>query len=362
MQRGLLVAVLVLFPGTVARAQDVSEAEKKEGFVSLFNGKDFTGWRFGPKSAPAERLPANWKVEDGLIKLAGGGSPHLASQWDYEDFELRLEWRAVRANYNSGLYIRSRRNVGANQINLAKGAEGGLIGNQGAKGAKTVPKLQKPAMQWNKWRVRAIGDRVTFWCNGELAWEATNFNPPRGYLGLQAEGAPVEFRNLRIQELGYEPLADSKGWALDKAPGWKAEGDTLIADEKESFLSSARQDFKSYVLRLEYRGEKGSTGEIRLRSDKSNKAAVRIGEQRAGAGTLVGHEAKPKRVAENLTGAWNYLEVRLLGSKATVWLNGTVVVDSADLKAANLPDTGGIYLHAEGPMRFRNVRVREVKD
>jgi hypothetical protein len=201
MQRGLLIASLAFFMNSMARSQEVNEAEKKEGFVSLFNGKDFTGWHFGADAGPPAKLPSNWKVEDGVIKLAGGSSPHLGSQSDYGDFELRLQWRALREKYNSGLYIRSTRSVGTNQINLAQGAEGGVIGNQGAKGAKIVPKLQKPVKQWNDWRVRAVGDKVTFWCNGELAWEATNFKPARGYIGLQAEGAPMEFRNIRIREL-----------------------------------------------------------------------------------------------------------------------------------------------------------------
>ena len=54
------------------------------GFVSMFNGQDFSGWQFDQSYALPEKLPANWKVEDGLIKLSGGGRPHLGSQWDYE--------------------------------------------------------------------------------------------------------------------------------------------------------------------------------------------------------------------------------------------------------------------------------------
>jgi len=101
---------------------------------------------------------------------------------------------------NSGLFIRSGRKVGANQINLAKGAEGGFIGGK-VIGAKTVPELQKPAEEWNEWRVLVMGEKVSFWCNGKLAWEATGLKPPKGYIGLQAEGAPIEFRNLRIREI-----------------------------------------------------------------------------------------------------------------------------------------------------------------
>lgn len=197
---GLLAAVIFFSHAfNLAIADDLPADEKQAGFVSLFNGKDFTNWRFGDESPP-EKLPENWKVEDGVIKVTGGGSPHLASAKEFGDFELRFEWRGVKPKYNSGLFIRSGKKVGANQINLASGGEGNFI-NGKLTGAKPVPKLQKPGGEWNEWRVRCAGDKVTFHCNGELAWEGTGLAVERGYLGLQAEGAALEFRRLRILEI-----------------------------------------------------------------------------------------------------------------------------------------------------------------
>ncbi len=46
-----------------------------------------------------------------------------------------------------------------------------------------------------------VGDKVTFWCNDQLAWEATGLQSKEGYIGLQAEGAALEFRQLRIREV-----------------------------------------------------------------------------------------------------------------------------------------------------------------
>lgn len=150
-------------------------------------------------------------MADGVIKLSGGGRPHLGSQWDYTDFDMRFEWRALREKYNSGFYIRSRRKVGNNQINLAKGAEGKFFGGK-MTGSKPVPELQKPAMQWNTWRVKVVGGDVTFWCNDKLAWKGTEFQSKQGHIGLQAEGAPLEFRRFRIKEIGWESLGDAKKW------------------------------------------------------------------------------------------------------------------------------------------------------
>ena len=179
--------------------EELSPPEKNAGFVSLFNGQDFTGWRFGDESPPKE-LPGNWKVEDGVIKVTGGGKPHLASAHEFGDFELRLQWRGVKAGYNSGLFVRSGTSVGANQINLAHKSEGAFLGGK-VQGAKAVGELQKPAGEWNDWRVIAVGEKITFWCNETLAWEGKGFVPAKGYLGLQAEGAAMEFRNIRIREI-----------------------------------------------------------------------------------------------------------------------------------------------------------------
>jgi hypothetical protein len=139
------MAATLVGAGALRADEPLSTEEKEAGFKSLFNGKDFTGWRFsGGKEDGASEAP-NWMVKDGVIQLSGGSSPHLATDREYTDFELRLQWRALRDKYNSGLYIRSGKKVGANQINLVK--------------------------------------------------------PARGYIGLQAEGAPIEFRNLRLREI-----------------------------------------------------------------------------------------------------------------------------------------------------------------
>jgi len=179
-------------------AQEVSPEEKKDGFVSLFNGKDFANWRFNGDKKPEE--VKNWKVADGLIQLSGGGNPHLASEKEYANFEFRFEWRALKPKYNGGFYVRSGKNVGSNQLNLAAGNEGQLVGGK-AEGAKSAGALQKPAGEWNAWRVICEGEKLTFYCNDKLAFEATGFKPASGHLGFQAEGAALEFRNMRIREI-----------------------------------------------------------------------------------------------------------------------------------------------------------------
>jgi len=196
--RFLTTLLALLLVTTPVVADDLTDAEKQAGFESMFNGRDFTGWRFTNDKPPAE-VP-NWLVEGGVIRVTGGGSPHLSTVKEFADFEMRFEWRALRPNYNSGFFVRSGKNLGSNQLNLAKGTEGAFI-NGKLDGAKPAGDLQKPPGEWNDWRVIAKGDKLTFECNGKPAWEGTGLKPEKGYIGLQAEGAPLEFRNLRIREI-----------------------------------------------------------------------------------------------------------------------------------------------------------------
>ena len=86
---------------------------REEGRLPLdVQRQGFHGLALGNGSALPDKLPDVAKIEDGVIKITGK-PPHLGSQWDYEDFDVRFEWRAMQEKYNSGFYIRSGRSVGA---------------------------------------------------------------------------------------------------------------------------------------------------------------------------------------------------------------------------------------------------------
>jgi len=308
------------------------EKPREEGLVPVFNGKDFHGWRFTGK----DQKPANWKVEDGLIKLSGGGSPHLASEWDYEDFEMKFQWRAVKDRYNSGFYVRSARNMGTNQLNLAKGSEGALIGGK-VTGSKKVPELQNKPGEWNEWHVKVVGDRITFWCNGKLAWEGSDLKPARGYVGLQAEGAALEFRNLRIREIGAVWLMQPDAWELPSGAG-AFKDDTLTLTGKAAGGVKTKKAFGNAVLRLEWKADKGAEGFVKL----GVAPEVPIGEA-----------AKDRAIRPG----WNFTEIRVEGGSLTVWHNGEAVTRPWKPVQASAP----VVLRSTGPIDFRAIRIRELK-
>ena len=325
-----LALLLVLPP--IAPAQMLTEAERKEGFFSLFDGKSFAGWRFDASSALGA-IPKNWSIGDGCIQLQGGAKPHLASQWYFDDFEMRFEWKAYRKGYNSGFYIRSGRNVGVNQINLAEKDCGHLMSKVKGGGA-AVPELQNPVGEWNDWKLVAVDDKATFWVNGTQAWSVTELRPGSGYVGLQAEGAKIDFRNLRVRELGFQRLGELSAWK--PAEGWSQEGDVLKGNKWKSLAT--KEAYRDFTLRLEFQAPFGS---------------VMVGQK--GWLTLSDASLAPSM---NPVGQWNYLQLGVRQGKSTVWLNGNNIKTT--------PDPGGVagpilLDPGEGEMLVRNIRIRKMK-
>lgn len=70
-------------------------------------------------------------------------------------------------------------------------------------GSRSFPKANhsRPSPEWNFYYVRAINGEVRLWVNGHEVSGGSDANPATGYLCLESEGAPVEFRNIRLREL-----------------------------------------------------------------------------------------------------------------------------------------------------------------
>ena len=172
-----------------------AEAAKDGRWEPLFNGKDLSGW------VPVHEV--TFAVTNGNLRLVNGMG-WLRTEKQYTDFVLEAEWRALAPSYDSGFFIRAGlegkpwpKDVW--QVNLNRGALGELVrGYQTMVPAETPP---MPLNQWVKFRIEVRGRKITLDVNGERAWEFNSLDADRGYLGIQAEGKPFDFRNVRVQEL-----------------------------------------------------------------------------------------------------------------------------------------------------------------
>jgi hypothetical protein len=87
------------------------------------------------------------------------------------------------------------------EITYSEGGAKWTCGN--AKSSRCFPtkRLVRPAGEWNHYYVRAINGEIRLWVNGEEVSGGNACKPSQGFLALEAEGAKVEYRNLRIREL-----------------------------------------------------------------------------------------------------------------------------------------------------------------
>ena len=176
-------------------------AAQEEGYISLFNGKDLTGWEYGPvpvtKKPIIEKLDGKtatkdgvFEVKEGLIVASGKRIMALYTAKEFnKDFIFKVEFRnsAEKPKDNSGIYIRGP------QLQLDAVTEGGLTG--------VFRKLKKFKVgDWNEIEITVKGTEAVCKCNGEMIGKAMKV-PDKGTIGLQSEYGRFEFRKIRIKEL-----------------------------------------------------------------------------------------------------------------------------------------------------------------
>jgi len=195
-----------------------------EGFVALFNGKDLTGWKGlvgNPKTrakmtpeqlAAAEKKATekalqHWKVIDGTI-VYDGKAQSLCTAKDYANFEMYVDWK-IHKKGDSGIYLR-----GSPQVQIWDPARwpegsGGLYNNK-KNPRKPLKCADRPIGQWNRFRIKMVGEKVWVWLNEELVvdnvtmenyWERKKPIYPKGQIELQHHGSTLWFRNIYIKEL-----------------------------------------------------------------------------------------------------------------------------------------------------------------
>ena len=183
--------------------------------VSLFNGKDLTGWVPVTESESEEPV---FKVEDGCIVISGKPNGYLRTARQYGDYSLHVEWKWIGSGTNSGIFQRIQEGdkvwPTAYECQLMAGRAGDIVSLGGAR-IKEVPydpavkfpmkkrvhsgaQIELPDGEWNRAEIICKGDKMMVYINGSLENEAT-LSYKTGYIALQSEGGPWAFRNIYIE-------------------------------------------------------------------------------------------------------------------------------------------------------------------
>ena len=199
-----------------SQPNQLSEAERDEGYIPLFDGKSLEGW---------EGDPDLWSVRDGSIVGSSDSHPvdtntFLIYRKSFDDFILRLEVRL--RNGNSGIQFRSEQLPGPGWIVRGYQADFSFAGARSAWGnfyeergrGRTLMATPDEGWQrakdivvregWNRYEIRAEGDRVRLTLNGKVTFEGTDDKTASGIVAIQLHAGPamqVECRSIRIRPL-----------------------------------------------------------------------------------------------------------------------------------------------------------------
>ncbi len=304
-----------LLVGAILRAAPADA----EGFVPLFNGRDLTGW------VNANCAPETWGVQDGKITCTGKPIGALRTARQYENFIVEFEWRHLKSGGNSGMFVWATP-ISAPGVPFLRGIEvqaldhgyaveferkngkkadwftthGDVfpihgttmttIGRTNGKRSFPTEDRSKPSPEWNHYRIEANNGALRLHVNGKQVSGGDDCNYRKGYLALESEGAPVEFRNLRIKELpstgagadvsapvdqGWRPLftgLDLRGWRANPsaAARWRVEQERLAVRAAEPGAAGAvapdatlwsEEEFGDAEFVLDYQTPRSTGGE-----------------------------------------------------------------------------------------------------
>ncbi|HUW60242.1 MAG TPA: DUF1080 domain-containing protein [Candidatus Bathyarchaeia archaeon] len=217
--------------GTPAEAPNILVGDEPNGWRALAE-EDFTNVNCAADT---------WAWKDGAIYCSGNPVGVIRTKNKVANFELVVNWRHMQSGGNSGVFVwvtdESVQNLAPGKLphgievqildhgyaelyEKQAGKKGDWFSTNGdvfpvgvskmtpfpptsPNGERSFPSknLSKGFGEWNHYYVRAINGEVRLWVNGEEVSGGTGITPRTGYLALESEGSPIEFKNLRIREL-----------------------------------------------------------------------------------------------------------------------------------------------------------------
>ncbi|MHB1037089.1 MAG: 3-keto-disaccharide hydrolase [Pirellulales bacterium] len=366
------------------KANALTPAELADGWISLFDGETLFGWQ------PASK--ADWKVGGGIVSVASGEPGLLATTSQFGDFSLKVDFRAPKGT-NSGVFLRTvpqpkSPTADCYELNIADPENpfptGSLVGRQKCQPAAATPQESG----WQTFEVTAQGGHFLVRLNGKPAVDYTDPKPlGRGHIGLQLNQGRVEFRNIKLKPLGLASLFNGKdlaGWKV--FPGKKSvfsvtpEGNLHVKNGNGQLESEAQ--FADFVFQAEiFSNGKALNSGIFFRSipgefwngyesqiQNGYKDGDRTKPADAGTGAIYRRQSARKVVANDFE--WFHKTIIATGNHMAVWINGYLVTDWTDRRAADANPRNGLRLEAgtliiQGhdattDLSFRNLRAAEL--
>lgn len=401
--------------GDKATQNQLTEAEKSDGWELLFDGTTLDNWR----DYNGDELVGPWFVENGTIQAKGAGgdaSGYIVTKKQYENFELAWDWK-IAAQGNSGVLYHVVENPIFN-VPYVTGPEYQLIDDEGfpdpledwqktaanyamhsTNPAKTTI---KPAGEWNTSKIVFDNGHVEHWLNGEKvvefeAWsddwhalknsgkwaDAPEYGlATKGVISLQDHGSAAWFRNVKIKELPRKTKQvelfngeDLTGWEAYGTEKWYVEDGLLICEsgpDKQYGYLATRNYYNDFDFSVDFKQEADGNSGVFIRSfiepvAKVNGWQVEVAPMGHGTGGIYEsygrgwiieiNDEQQKALKE---GDWNTLRILAKGDNIKTWLNGEEMVDLTDEKIGNGQGRIALQIHDGGGIKvlWRNFKLK----
>jgi len=401
----ILTVCTVLFTGCKQEHNQLSEAEKAEGWELLFDGKTLDNWK-----AYNSEGTGTWLVEEGLLTASGTGSDstgYIITEGQYDNFDLRFEWKIAPEGNSGVLYhvIESQRYP----TPYLTGPEYQLVDDAGfpseleewqktgADYAMYTPdntkKNLEPVGEWNSSRIVFDNGHVEHWLNGEKivefeAWtdewfELKNsgkweFAPDyglssTGHISLQDHGSKIWFRNMKIKELPEKKSeavelfngVNLDGWIEYGNELWYVEDSLLVCEsgpEKQYGYLASEKFYKDFDLSVDFKQVSDGNSGIFFRSvfdgTKVTGWQVEVAPPDHDSGGI--YESYGRGWLEQIPeekegflkeGEWNTMRIKVIGPKVTTWLNGNLMVELEDAKIGKTNGRVALQIHDGGGIK-----------
>jgi hypothetical protein len=390
----------LLSPLLLALTVSVS-AVAEDGFVPMFNGRDLSGW------VNANCAPETWGVKDGVITCTGKPTGALRTERQYENFIMEVEWRHLSSGGNSGIFIWGTP-IAAPGVPFLRGIEvqvldqgyadafekkngkksdwftchGDVFPIHGAtmtpigrsNGKRSFPSEErsKPSPEWNHYRIVANAGTIRLSVNGKEVSGGDECSYRKGYLALESEGAPVEFRNAKIKELpptgatldqtapeaqGHRPLyngVDLRGWKSATPDRWQPSDWRLVlkaGEPGQPLWTEAAFGDCEFMVDVKISGKSANDFVLLLRGQESAGTTISLGELMP-----LGDVGAQDGIK---WGAWNRVRVTVKGRAATLAINDREIRHQE--LPADAPARGAIGLaDISIGLELANLLVREL--
>lgn len=403
-----LVFLVVSFTACQQTDNTLSDQEKEEGWILLFDGESLDGWR----DYNGQGVQGPWKVESGLLTGLGQGSDstgYIVSDGQYENFILTFDWK-ISEGGNSGIFyhVVERESL---KVPYATGPEYQVIDDLGyPRELKELNKVGadyamheavkpsgsvKKAGEWNSSKLVFDNGHVEHWLNGEKilefeAWsddwfsrktDGKNKDYPEyglaryGHFAIQDHGSPIAYKNIKVKELPRKPKdeevlfngKDLTGWDMYGTELWYVENGELVCesgpDKKYGYLGT-RKYYNDFDLTVDFNQERdGNSGVfIRSRVRGDDVGIAKLGwqvevappglwtggiyESGGGRGWII----KPPAEKDSLLkmGEWNTMRIRAVDDQVTTWLNGEQMIELKDAEIGKGQGRILLQIHSVG--------------